>query len=61
MEKKIVVMHKRFSTVFNEELKAHGIKSSEFMLSCPLSMTTSAELKRWRFEIEFFQESRQHF
>ncbi len=34
MEKKIVVMHNQFSAVFNEELKAHGIKSGAFMLSC---------------------------
>ncbi len=34
MEKRIVVMHKRFSAAFNEELKAHGIGTKEFMLGC---------------------------
>ncbi len=31
---KNVVLHKQFSKVLNEEMKSHGIKSSEFMLSC---------------------------
>ncbi len=46
MEKKIVVMHKRFSVVFNEELKAHGIKSGEFMLSCPIKHDNYSSVKK---------------
>lgn len=46
MKKKIVVMHKRFSTVFNEELKAHGITSSEFMLSCPIKHDNFSGVKK---------------
>ena len=46
MEKKIVVMHKRFSTVFNEELKAHGIKSREFMQSCHIKHDNYSGVKK---------------
>ena len=46
MEKKIVVMHKRFSTVFNEELKAHGITSREFMMSCRIKHDNYSGIKK---------------
>lgn len=46
MEKKIVVMHKRFSAVFNEELKAHGIKSRVFMVSCPIKHDNYSGVKK---------------
>ena len=46
MEKKNVVMHKRFSTVFNEELKAHGITSREFMMSCHIKHDNYSGVKK---------------
>ena len=46
MEQKIVVMHKRFSTVFNEELKVHGITSREFMMSCRIKHDNYSGVKK---------------
>lgn len=46
MKKEIVVMHKRFSAVFNEELKAHGIKAKDFMLNCHINHDTYSCVKK---------------
>lgn len=48
MGKKIVVLHKRFSVVFNEELKSHNIKSKEFMLSCKIGHDNYSGVKKVR-------------
>lgn len=46
MKNEFVVMHKRFSVVFNEELKLHGIKSGEFMMSCPIKHDNYIRVKK---------------
>ncbi len=45
-KKEIVVMHNRFSAVFNDELKAHGIGAKEFMVSCRIKHDNFYGIKR---------------
>ena len=45
-KKKIAVVHKQFSMIFNEELEKHGIGSNEFMLSCRIKHDNYSGVKR---------------
>lgn len=46
MSKKIVLLHTQFSKVLNEEMKSHGIKSSEFMLCCHIKHDSYSSVKK---------------
>ena len=48
MGKENVVVHKRFHAAFNKELKAHGITSKAFMLSCGMGHDIYSSVKKVR-------------